>query len=222
MYSGDRVALCLIEKNDWQDWHRELVCCFSIGLLLDLYVYVLISTNAPLFSGVVLTLLNGRGLLELQMGPPETIVHILKVGWAMSPQFCPNQLFVKLSLLMFYNRIFWIDKNFTRWLWGVAIAQVLLGIATYVGRWMRCWPVAYTWDRTLLGGSCINIPVFLAINETANSVVDLVMLGLAIRIVSTLHMRTREKIKLSILFSLGGLSAIVGFIKIAEAYTAAC
>ncbi|KAJ0115789.1 hypothetical protein J7T55_010612 [Diaporthe amygdali] len=187
-------------------------------LALASLVFFLVYTLMFLY---LLTVLNGQSLTELAMGPPETIVHVLKVGWAMSPQFCPNQLLTKLTLLLFYHRIFWINKRFVRWLWCIGVLTVLWTISVYLVKWMLCWPVAYTWDKTLSGGKCIEIPAFLAASETINSVIDFVMIAMAIRIVATLQMSFSEKFRLSILFSVGSLSGIVGFIKIAEAYSAA-
>lgn len=129
----------------------------------------------------------------------------------MSPQFCPNQLLTKLSLLLFYYRIFWIHKGFVRWLWCIGIVTVVWTISTYLVKWMLCWPVAYTWDKTLSGGKCIKMPAFFAANETINSVIDFVMIALAIRIVTTLKMSFSEKIRLSILFSVGSLYAGIFF-----------
>lgn len=84
-------------------------------------------------------------------------------------------------------------------------------ISTYLVKWMLCWPVAYTWDKPLSGGKCIKMPAFFAANETINSVIDFVMIALAIRIVTTLKMSLSEKIRLSILFSVGSLYAGIFF-----------
>ncbi|POS70503.1 hypothetical protein DHEL01_v211099 [Diaporthe helianthi] len=170
---------------------------------------------------IVLTVLNGRSLTELSTGPPETIVHVLKVGWAMAPQFCPNQLLTKSTLLLFYYRIFSIHKGFVRWLWCIGILTILWTFSAYLVKWIMCWPVAYIWDKSLPGGKCIKMPVFFAVNESVNSAIDFVMIGLAIRIVMSLKMSLYEKIRLSILFSVGSLSGIIGFIKIGEAYSTA-
>ncbi|QKX63161.1 uncharacterized protein TRUGW13939_10330, partial [Talaromyces rugulosus] len=63
--------------------------------------------------------------------------------------------------------------------------------------------------------------VFLAASETINSVIDFVMLALAIQVISNLQISMGEKLRIGVLFSLGTLSGIVGFIKITESYTAA-
>lgn len=122
----------------------------------------------------------------------------------MSPQFCPNQLFTKLSLLFLYYRLFWVNKPFVRWLYGIGLVQVAWFISIYVAKWMLCWPVQYTWDKSL-SGRCFDIGPFLAVSEAVNSIVDFVMIALAIKIVQSLHMSTYEKWRLSILFSIGGL-----------------
>lgn len=78
-------------------------------------------------------------------------------------------------------------------------------ISVYLVKWMMCWPVEYIWNKALPGGKCIKMPVFFAVNESVNSVIDFVMIALAIRIVTTLQMSLYEKIRLSILFSVGSL-----------------
>lgn len=154
---------------------------------------------------------SGDNCSRVESGFPiffsKRISHLpsLQVGWAMSPQFCPNQLLTKLTLLLFYHRIFWINKRFVRWLWCIGILTVLWTVSVYLVKWMLCWPVAYTWNKTLSGGKCIEIPAFLAASETINSVIDFVMIAMAIRIVATLQMSFIEKFRLSILFSVGSL-----------------
>jgi hypothetical protein len=62
---------------------------------------------------------------------------------------------------------------------------VLWTISTYLVKWIRCVPEPYNWDKTIPGGKCINTALFLAAaSESVNSVIDFVMLVLAIRIVS--------------------------------------
>lgn len=123
----------------------------------------------------------------------------------MSPQFCGNQLFTKLSLLFLYYRIFWVNKTFVRWLYGLGVIQIAWFISAYLVKWMMCWPVQYIWDKTIPGGTCTNIGAFLAASETINSLVDFAMLGLAVWTVQSLKVSRASKWRLSILFSLGGL-----------------
>lgn len=117
----------------------------------------------------------------------------------------PNQLFTKLSLLFLYRRLFWVRKGSMAWLWVIGVITVLWSISVYLVKWLMCSPVEYTWNKAILTGTCIDIPRFLAASETVNSVLDFVMIALALRIVSTLKMSIPEKIRLSVLFSVGSL-----------------
>lgn len=76
---------------------------------------------------------------------------------------------------MFYHRIFWIQKNFDRGLWGIGIVTVLWSISVYLVKWLMRSPVAYTWDISLPGGTCINISIFLVVSGTINSVLDFIL-----------------------------------------------
>lgn len=108
--------------------------------------------------------------------------------------------------------MFWIHKGFVRWLWCIGILTVLWTITAYLIKWMFCWPVTCIWDKSLPGGKCIKIPVLFAVNEIINSVIDFLMIALAIiRIVSILQMSLYERIRLSILFSVGSLCVATQF-----------
>ncbi|KAM7189794.1 hypothetical protein V8F33_009820 [Rhypophila sp. PSN 637] len=165
--------------------------------------------------------MNGRSLQELALLPPEELIHILKIGWIMSPQYVPNQVFTKMTLVFLYFRIFSADEVFVKWLYGLGILQVMWGIAVYIVKFNLCSPIEFTWDKSVVGGTCIEIGPFLAASETINSLIDFAMIGLAIWIVRSLRMGRGNKIKLAVLFAVGGLSGVIGFIKIAEAYGAA-
>ncbi len=122
----------------------------------------------------------------------------------MSPQYCGNQLFSKLSLVLLYYRLFSIDETFVRWLYGLSILQIGWFISSYITKWLLCTPIAFTWDKSGTG-TCIDTGAFLAASETINSLVDFAMIGLAIWIVQSLRVDTATKWRLSVLFSLGGL-----------------
>ncbi|KAI1392108.1 uncharacterized protein F4822DRAFT_389641 [Hypoxylon trugodes] len=190
-----------------EDWFSLVALIFFVPYTL-IFIYLL-------------TRLNGKSLQELAKLPPEEGMHILKVGWAMSPQFCGNQLFSKLSLFALYYRIFSVNETFLRWIYSLVGLQIAWFISAYVVKWNLCSPAPFAWDKTIEGGTCIDIGAFLAASETINSLVDFAMIGLAVWIVQSLQVDTSTKWRLCILFSLGGLSGVIGFIKIGEAYSAA-
>ncbi|KAH7322415.1 hypothetical protein B0I35DRAFT_498921 [Stachybotrys elegans] len=174
---------------------------------------------ASMFIWVVVQL-NGRSYEQVALDSPADLAHILQVGYIMSAQYPGNQLFSKLSLLALYHRLFSVNRTFNRWLQGLATLQILWFIGTSTTKYLLCYPVRRIWDLTA-DGSCINIGAFLAATESVNSLIDFAMIGLAVWIISTLQMSKSTKRKLNILFSIGSLSGIIGFVKIGEAYTSA-
>ncbi|KAI0003533.1 hypothetical protein F4779DRAFT_601778 [Xylariaceae sp. FL0662B] len=168
----------------------------------------------------LLTQLNGQNYAQIAAIAPDKLTHILKVGWIMSAQYCGNQLFSKLSLLVLYHRLFSVNRTFNRWLYFLAILQICWFISTYLVKYFLCVPAESAWNLSI-PGRCINIGAFLAATESVNALIDFAMIALAIWIVQSLHMEMAMKWKLAILFSVGGFSGVIGFIKIAEVYSAA-
>lgn len=126
----------------------------------------------------------------------------------MGPQFCMQQLFAKLSILWLYYRLFSVNEAFLYCVWGLGIIQTAWSIATYLVHYLECIPTAKLWDPTL-DGHCINSPAFLAAGETPNSLVDFAMIGLAIWMVQSLRIKTSVKIKLFVIFIMGGLYVLL-------------
>lgn len=147
---------------------------------------------------------NGRNVLEPGALPKSLTTTILKFGYAVNPQYCANQLFAKLSLLVLYHRLFSVDKIFVRLTYVVGAVQIAWFIAEYFDRWFTCTPVRKVWEP-LIEGYCINQSASLAVSETFNSGIDFVMIGMAVYMVVKLNISFSNKIKLSVLFALGGL-----------------
>ncbi|KAI1318726.1 hypothetical protein F5Y16DRAFT_391670 [Xylariaceae sp. FL0255] len=188
-------------------WLEDWFALFGLAFFLSfttIFIYVLSS-------------LNGRSFAVVAKESPTDLQHIFMVALYMSAQYCGNQLFSKWSLLAFYHRLFFVERRFVICVWVVAILQLMWFIGTYVAHYLTCIPIAKVWDPTI-PGTCINNSTFLIAGETINSLIDFVMIGLAVWMVVRLQMDTSTKWKISFLFVLGGLSGIIGFIKIGTAH----
>ncbi|KAH6652388.1 hypothetical protein BKA67DRAFT_661130 [Truncatella angustata] len=164
-----------------------------------------------------ITVMNGVPVLSITKLPYPTLVKILKVGYFIDFMFPLNQTFSKLSLLLLYYRIFSINKTFSTMVFVVAAIQTCWGISMFFARVFACTPIYHFWDR-LAPGTCISGNGLLVGPEIVNSLLDFVMVGMAIWIVQKLNMSTKYKRKLSILFALGCITGIIGFVKIGVAY----
>lgn len=141
------------------------------------------------------------------------------MAYAAGPFFEINQLFAKASIFALYYRIFSSDPTFKRWTAVLVVLQVCWFIATFFCLIFLCVPVSKWWDiLDEENGWCMNDAALLAAEETINSCIDFVIVGLSIFMVKKLHMKKSTKWKLGMIFTLGGLSGVVGFVKIIEVY----
>ncbi|KAI0545027.1 hypothetical protein F4679DRAFT_562828 [Xylaria curta] len=180
------------------------------------HIFFLVYTTIFLY---VLRSLDGQSFAEIQKESPARLQHIFMVALFMSAQYCGNQLFAKLSLLAFYHRIFGVRRDFVISVWLVAVVQIMWFIATYITHYLTCIPISKVWDQSV-PGVCIDNSAFLVGGETINSLIDFIMIGLAIWMLKDLRLDIGTKWKLSVLFILGGLSGVIGFIKIGLAHNA--
>lgn len=141
------------------------------------------------------------------------------MAYAAAPFFEINQLFAKASLLILYYRIFSRDKTFVRWTFILAGIQIAWFITIFFSLTFMCIPVSKWWDvLDMEEGWCLNDAALLAAEETGNSCVDFAMMALAVSMVRKLQLKTHTKRKLAFVFIVGGLSGVLGFVKIGEVY----
>ncbi|KAI1185666.1 hypothetical protein F5B17DRAFT_406888 [Nemania serpens] len=146
--------------------------------------------------------------------------HIAMLAYIATPFFYVNQLFAKASLFVVYYRIFWSDIVFVRWIYALAAVHVAWFITFFFLVLFLCNPISKWWDVTgTQPGTCIDGNAFLVSEESINSSIDLLMVGLTIAMVLKLQTREHIKRKLAFVFAVGGLSGIIGIIKIGIIYS---
>ncbi|RWA06307.1 hypothetical protein EKO27_g8803 [Xylaria grammica] len=150
----------------------------------------------------------------------QAAVLTAKLSYIATPFFYVNQLFAKASLFVLYYRIFWSDNVFVRWIYALAAIHVTWFITFFFLVLFLCNPVSKWWDVTgTQPGTCIDGNAFLVSEETINSSIDLAMVGLTVAMVFKLQTREHIKRKLAFIFTVGGLSGVIGFIKIGIIYS---
>jgi hypothetical protein len=119
-----------------------------------------------------------------------------------------------------YYRIFWSNTVFVRWIYALVAIHIAWFITFFFLVLFLCKPVSKWWDVTgTQPGYCIDGNAFLVPEETINSSIDLAMVGLTVAMVLKLQTRELIKRKLAFIFAVGGLSGIIGFIKISVIYS---
>jgi hypothetical protein len=114
-------------------------------------------------------------------------------------------LFVKLSFLFLFRRIFTESKGFSLQWWFVLVLVVGYSVAGMLTSLLTCLPIAMAWDVTITEGVCINKAVFYIINACLNVMTDIAILALPIVPVWRTSCSRRQKIMVSILFGTGSL-----------------
>lgn len=109
----------------------------------------------------------------------------------------------KISILCLYRRIFSVP-SFKRASLLVGLLVVLWWTAATVADIFSCMPVQLLWDLSL-EGRCFDFNIFWFSMGVLETIIDIIILVLPIKMVLALQLSKRNKIVLSGIFLLGGL-----------------
>lgn len=111
---------------------------------------------------------------------------------------------VKFSILVFYARIF-PGRGFRLGLYGIGAFVIAWFITSMFAATFQCTPIPYMWDKSIVGGTCINITATLTALAILNMVTDVAILIMPMHAVWHLHVPKSQKIAVAGIFLLGGL-----------------
>ena len=109
---------------------------------------------------------------------------------------------IKLSVLLFYNRVFRIVFVYRIIFWIVTFLIVSWGIAINFLAIFTCDPVPLYWDRTI-PGTCLNRSKTFLGATMPNIVIDFILLILPMPMLWRLHIQISSKVALVGVFSAG-------------------
>ena len=69
----------------------------------------------------------------------------------------------------------------------------------------ECRPVAFYWDKTIEGGSCIDQAAFYRWNGVANLLIDFIIWSLTLPVIWRLQLNVKQRLSLTAVFLLGML-----------------
>ncbi|TKX22096.1 hypothetical protein C1H76_5729 [Elsinoe australis] len=169
---------------------------------------IIVATLCAEALGVLMLLCSaggfGKHIADLE---PPVIRQTLKYFFISQVVYKMSISFTKLSILLFYRRLFYIHARF-RMACNILMAVVVGWIfAAFFATVFQCTPVAFAYDKKVGGGKghCINLTASWYSNAVFNITSDFVITLLPMPVISSLQMRTREKVMLCALFALGFL-----------------
>jgi len=116
-------------------------------------------------------------------------------------------MFVKLSLLLFYLQLS-PERKFRLLVYALIFVVTSYSIASVFVVIFSCFPVAKSWDTTVAGGYCINLPVFYVANLSLNSATDIAVLILPFPMLFGVQMPMRDKIAVTAVFMTGSAQVL--------------
>lgn len=112
-------------------------------------------------------------------------------------------LFSKVTLLIFYIKL----QNRERWyqwaIWTTMMITVGSNIGILFSIAFACRPIAMAYDITITEGSCIDRPAVFKATAAFGIITDVLIFAIPIPMVLGLHLSTRKKAGLLVLFGIG-------------------
>ncbi|CAD6577297.1 MAG: hypothetical protein ASARMPRED_008203 [Alectoria sarmentosa] len=189
----------------------------KVGLKADDWAVVIAMLFAwGEFVTIVICGHNGLGKHLITVTPEETTV-LEKALYANVLLFPIAICIIQLSILLFYVRVFTLrDARFKIALLvcaglsvGVCVSQVLPTIS-------QCSPIAYSWNKAIVGGHCINVHVMWIVQDILFLVLNIYVVVLPLPMVWNLQITRPEKIAISGMFLLGSFIAVVNLIRLPQ------
>jgi hypothetical protein len=153
---------------------------------------------------VVETAFNGVGI-PLKNLPHDERYRIQFGSWMIQKFWAPSMAFVKISIVVFLKRLLGSVRLYAT-ISNCLIAFIAIWALTAVlVNTFQCKPVQYYYDKSLKG-HCMKgqVQFFQAMGSIA-LIEDVIILCLPIPIVWRLQITFRQKLALTVVFSLGGL-----------------
>lgn len=118
---------------------------------------------------------------------------------------------IKISILLFYIRIFSVLSHFTRIIWIAILIIAASGVANTLISIFSCTPIRAFWDPST-PGTCINDVAFYYWTAVFNCITDLFILVAPMPVIWRRDLT--HKVAVTALFMLGGLTFVVSILRI--------
>lgn len=142
---------------------------------------------------------------------PEQKVLFPKLNYAYNILNVLSYPTIKISILLFYIRIFSVLKNFTRIVWIAIAVLAATGLANILISIFSCTPIRAFWDP-LTPGTCIDEVAYYYWTAIFNCITDLFILVAPMPVIWNRELK--HKVAVTALFLIGGLTFIVSILRI--------
>ncbi|RFU73936.1 pth11-typeg- -coupled receptor [Trichoderma arundinaceum] len=178
-------------------------------------------TVATVISGIPSTVISSYGVSNHGLGrdiwtlTPSEITRFGLFFWILEILYFVEVSMLKLSLLLFYIRIF-PGRTVRRLLWGTFIGSAAFGIAFVIVAVFQCTPVKYYWQKWdgEHQGTCLDINSIAWSNAAISIAIDIWVLAIPLWQLKSLKLDWRRKIGVGMMFCVGAFVTIVSILRL--------
>ncbi|KAK3298689.1 uncharacterized protein B0H64DRAFT_371144 [Chaetomium fimeti] len=146
---------------------------------------------------------------------PDHITSFLFYFYIMAMLYFAQVMLVKLSMLLFYLRIF-PSPTVRRLLWGTVIFNILFGVIFFFVAIFQCAPISYFWNGWdgEHEGMCLNKNAIAWANAAISIALDFWMLAIPLAQLKALNLHWKKKIGVALMFVVGTFVTVVSIIRL--------
>ncbi|KAF3192586.1 hypothetical protein TWF106_011507 [Orbilia oligospora] len=136
----------------------------------------------------------------------QELINFFKSVYIWEVGYCVALLFIKLSIITYYNRL-----QPSR-LYLFTLVVIVTGSTSFLlTNILQCWPISAAWDPDALpnashSDACINDTVFAYCSAAFNIITDFWIWACCVRMLRNLQVAVKKKIEIMTIFSLGLLA----------------
>ncbi|EFX04839.1 integral membrane protein [Grosmannia clavigera kw1407] len=181
--------------------------------------YCMVAAVAVLFTELMVIIPEvklGGGRHKEYIHPPENIVRGLHLNFVTQPLCLLGLLLTKVSVGFFLLRMT-PTTAFRRFIKGTIVFTSLSATGNLLTVFFQCRPLAFTWDASVAGGSCIpsgNLKFAAFFNSSVSVLTDLIFALLPIPMLWKVRLNWKTKAAVAAILSLGIFATIAGIVKI--------
>ncbi|KAF7596947.1 hypothetical protein BBP40_011313 [Aspergillus hancockii] len=184
----------------------------------DDYLMIISLILSCIMTGVTLDMLNwGLGKHMWDVPAEYLSPWFMRLNVVAAIIYCAATGFTKVSVLVFYLRIF-PSRNFYTAVWVIVFIAVGYSVASVLANILSCNPVNKAWYPAK-EGICMSRPVFYFANAGLGIFTDFATVLVPIPWLRRLQMPMRQKIAVSCILAMGCFVGIVSCIRLSSLYT---
>ncbi|GES64624.1 integral membrane protein [Aspergillus terreus] len=187
------------QKTNWKLAIEDLF--MGLGLLCSY------GLNVSAFNGVGH---NVWALPEQTQGRAALLFWLGQKFWALA------HTFVKLSIVLLIRRLLHTVGPWQAVTTSLIVFTVAWGITAVIGNAFQCLPARYFWERDIEGHCSVHQEAFSISIGSLALLEDAVLLLIPVLIVWRLTLECAEKIRITLLFSVGGLVCVFSILRVIE------